>query len=84
MENLLFLGVPILKHIRVIPAYVNWKTLSVNPTVKGYYFFESRKDRQQKERKGLLLSYAVPKIMWKESTCICFSIEIIFSQLVLK
>ena len=39
----------------------NWKTLSVNPVVNGY-FFELGKDKAAKERDGLMLSLAVPKI----------------------
>lgn len=41
-----------------------WKFLSGNPAVNGY-LFESGKDKsakEQKERDGLLISSAVPKI----------------------
>ena len=39
----------------------DWKTLSVNPAVNGYLFPISE---GSKEREGLNLSSAVPKIQW--------------------
>ena len=44
--------------------FENWKTLSVNPAVNGYLFFNSGRIRLQKERDGLCLSSAMPKIQW--------------------
>ena len=38
--------------------------LSVNPAVNGYLFSNKGRIRQRKERDGLHLSSAVPKIQW--------------------
>ena len=42
----------------------DWKTLSVNPAVNGYLFQIKGRIRQQKERDGLRLSSAMPKMQW--------------------
>ena len=45
---------------------IDWKTLC-QPNSKWVTFQNQRKMRQQKEREGLQLFYAVPKIQWPPS-----------------
>ena len=48
---------------RTLPSS-NWKTFSDNPVVNRYLYLNQGRIRQQKERDGLHLSFAVPKIQW--------------------
>ena len=40
----------------------DWKMLSVNPAVNGYFFSNQGRIKRQRERDGLRLEYAVSKI----------------------